>query len=86
MFEVGTGSGYQAAVLGEMARTVHTVERHPELATHAAQICSPSLGYHNVFVHHADGTLGWPPGAPYQAILVTAAAPQISSCVDRADG
>lgn len=77
VFEVGTGSGYQAAVLGELARTVHTVERHPELATHAQEILS-RLGYENVFVHQEDGTLGWPPGAPYQAILVTAAAPRIS--------
>lgn len=77
VFEVGTGSGYQAAVLGELARSVHTVERHPQLATRAQKILS-RLGYTNVFVHHEDGTLGWPPGAPYQAILVTAAAPRIS--------
>jgi protein-L-isoaspartate(D-aspartate) O-methyltransferase len=78
VFEVGTGSGYQAAVLGELARAVHSVERHPQLASRAQVILS-QLGYTNVFVHNEDGTLGWPPGAPYQAILVTAAAPRISS-------
>lgn len=76
VLEIGTGSGYQAAVLGEMARTVHTVERHPALAQHA-QDTLRELGYANVFVHTGDGSLGWPPGAPYQAILVTAAAPRI---------
>lgn len=76
VFEVGTGSGYQAAVLGELAGTVHTVERHPELASHASEVLS-GLGYRNIHVHVGDGTLGWPPAAPYQAILVTAAAPGI---------
>jgi protein-L-isoaspartate(D-aspartate) O-methyltransferase len=85
VFEVGTGSGYQAAVLGEVARTVHTVERHPELAAPAREILS-RLGYQNVFVHTEDGTLGWAPGAPYQAILVTAAAPRISKAwIDQMD-
>jgi protein-L-isoaspartate(D-aspartate) O-methyltransferase len=78
VFEVGTGSGYQAAVLGLLARTVHTMERHPELAARAQGTLS-GLGYQNIIVHREDGTLGWPPGAPYQAILVTAAAPQISN-------
>ena len=76
VLEIGTGSGYQAAVLGEMARTVHTIERHPDLAYRARNILT-QLGYNNVFVHVGDGTLGWATGAPYQAILVTAAAPDI---------
>ncbi len=85
VLEVGTGSGYQAAVLGELVHTVHTVERHLALATRAAGLLD-DLGYHNVFVHHADGTLGWPSGAPYQAILVTAAAPKISTTwIDQMD-
>ncbi len=76
VLEIGTGSGYQAAVLAEMAGTVHTIERHPELAR-GAQLVLESLDYHNGFVHVGDGTFGWPPAAPYQAILVTAAAPDI---------
>lgn len=76
VLEVGTGSGYQAAVLGLLARTVHTVERHPDLARNAASALD-SLGYNNVFIHIGDGSLGWKPGAPYQGILVTAAAPSI---------
>ncbi len=76
VLEIGTGSGYQAAILGEMAREVHTVERHPSLAQHAQAILQ-ELNYTNVFVHAGDGSLGWPPSAPYQAILVTAAAPGI---------
>jgi protein-L-isoaspartate(D-aspartate) O-methyltransferase len=76
VLEIGTGSGYQAAVLGELARAVHTVERHPLLAQTASDTLR-DLGFANVFVHTGDGSLGWPPGAPYQAILVTAAAPRI---------
>ena len=74
VLEVGTGSGYQAAVLGQMAAKVHTVERHALLAEHARQLLE-RLGFTNIFVHHGDGSLGWPPGAPYQGILVTAASP-----------
>ena len=76
VLEIGTGSGYQAAILGEMARVVHTIERHPALAQ-PAQAILHELNYTNVFVHAGDGSLGWLPGAPYQAILVTAAAPRI---------
>ena len=75
VLEVGTGSGYQAAVLGHLAREVHTVERVPELAEQAAARLA-ALGLDNVQVHLADGTLGWPPAAPYDAILVAAAAPE----------
>jgi protein-L-isoaspartate(D-aspartate) O-methyltransferase len=71
---VGTGSGYQAAVLGELAAEVHTIERFPELA-HSAKTRLNDLGYTNVHVHTGDGTLGYPPAAPYDRILVTAAAP-----------
>lgn len=74
VLEIGTGSGYQAAILSRLAKTVHTVERHINLAARASQILQ-ELGYTNVFVHHGDGTLGWPETAPYDAILITAAAP-----------
>jgi protein-L-isoaspartate(D-aspartate) O-methyltransferase len=76
VLEIGTGSGYQAAVLGAMARSVHSIERHLELAEHARRVIA-QLGFNNIFIHVGDGTLGWPPAAPYQAILVTAAAPRI---------
>ncbi len=74
VLEIGTGSGYQAAVLAELAKTVHTIERHAPLAEKASEILS-KLGYTNVFVHTGDGTRGWPDTGPYQGILVTAAAP-----------
>jgi protein-L-isoaspartate(D-aspartate) O-methyltransferase len=74
LLEVGTGSGYQAAVLGEIAAEVHTLELIPELAEVAGQRLA-GMGYLNVFVHAGDGSLGWPAAAPYQGILVAAAAP-----------
>lgn len=75
VLEVGTGSGYQAAILGLLAGSVHTVERLPELAERAEALLR-DLGYTNIFVHTGDGSLGWPEAAPYDAILVTAAAPR----------
>src|SRR5271157_1043506 len=74
VLEIGTGSGYQAAILANLAKTVHTIERHAGLAEQAKRILS-DLGLDNVFVHLADGSLGWPEAAPYQVIIVTAAAP-----------
>jgi protein-L-isoaspartate(D-aspartate) O-methyltransferase len=74
VLEVGTGSGYQAAVLGKLAEEVDTVEVIPELAAQAARTLT-DLGYTNVHVHPGDGTLGWPQAAPYDGILVAAAAP-----------
>jgi protein-L-isoaspartate(D-aspartate) O-methyltransferase len=76
VLEVGTGSGYQAAVLALLAREVHSVETIETLAT-AAQARLARLGYRNVQVHSGDGTLGWKDAAPYDAIVVTAAAPRI---------
>lgn len=76
VLEVGTGSGYQAAVLAEMASTVDTIERIPELAERARRLLE-QLGYQNARVHTGDGGSGWPANAPYHAILVTAAAPHI---------
>ncbi len=74
VLEVGTGSGYQAAILGRMAAEVHTVEVIPELAVEAARTLT-GLGYLNVHVHAGDGSLGWREAAPYNGILVAAAAP-----------
>ncbi len=74
VLEVGTGSGYQAAVLGQLAAQVHTVEVIPELAAQAAKTLA-GLGYKNIQVHTGDGSLGWPEAAPYDGILVAAAAP-----------
>jgi protein-L-isoaspartate(D-aspartate) O-methyltransferase len=75
VLEVGTGSGYQAAILGYLAGQVYTIERHPSLAKQAESVLK-TLGYHNVHVLVGDGSLGWPENAPYQAIIVTAAAPK----------
>ena len=78
VLEIGTGSGYQAAILGILADQVHTIERHPSLADKADRLLQ-SLGYENVRVHVGDGTQGLPEHAPYQAIMVTAAAPDVPS-------
>lgn len=74
VLEVGTGSGYQAAVLAELGASVISVERHPRLAA-AARSALSAAGYDRVRVLEGDGTVGVPEGAPYDAILVTAAAP-----------
>jgi protein-L-isoaspartate(D-aspartate) O-methyltransferase len=76
VLEIGTGCGYQAAVLSRLAKEVFTVERRPELALSAAERLT-LLGYSNVHVHCGDGTLGLPDFAPFDAILVAAAAPRI---------
>jgi len=73
VLEVGTGSGYQAAVLGRIAGSVHTIEIQPDLARRAAAILR-RLGYVNVQVRAGDGFFGWPEQAPFDAIVVTAAA------------
>jgi protein-L-isoaspartate(D-aspartate) O-methyltransferase len=74
VLDVGTGSGYQAAVLAELAREVHTIERIPELAAQARERLD-AAGYDRVEVHVGDGTLGLPDHAPFDAIAVAAAAP-----------
>lgn len=76
VLEIGTGSGYQAAILAELAHLVITVERLPTLAEAAKKVLN-SLGYKNVQIHLAKETLGWPKEAPYDAIMVTAAAPKV---------
>ena len=81
--EVGTGSGYQAAVLARLCRRVVGVERDAELATRGAATLA-RLGFANAEIHHADGSLGWPAAAPYDVIVVSAAALQVpASLVDQ---
>jgi protein-L-isoaspartate(D-aspartate) O-methyltransferase len=75
VLEVGTGSGYQAAVLGELVAEVHTIEVVPELAQQA-EITLKKLGYSHIHVHAGDGSPGWAESAPYNKILVAAAAPE----------
>jgi len=77
VLEIGTGSGYQAAVLAELSRSVVTIERFPDLAERASTVLA-ELAYDNVQVFVGDGSLGWPEQAPYDAILVTAGAPCIA--------
>jgi protein-L-isoaspartate(D-aspartate) O-methyltransferase len=76
VLDVGTGSGYQAAILGELAGEVHSIERHPELAEMARGVLD-ELGYENIRVHVGDGTQGYAPAAPYDRIIVAAAAPSV---------
>lgn len=76
VLEIGTGSGYQAAILSGMVEEVHTVEYLPELATSADKLFQ-TLGLRNIHIHIGDGSLGWPEAAPYKGILVAAAAPQV---------
>lgn len=76
VLEIGTGSGYAAAILGRVAREVYTVERHAELAETASERLR-DLGYDNVHVLHGDGTLGWAAHAPYDAIVVAAGGPDV---------
>jgi protein-L-isoaspartate(D-aspartate) O-methyltransferase len=76
VLEIGTGSGYAAAVLSRVASEVYTIERHEELAQAATRRLR-ELGYANVHVLHGDGTLGWPEHAPYDAIVVAAGGPDV---------
>ena len=76
VLELGTGSGYEAAILAELAQKVVTVECILELAESAKQVLD-KLGYSNIEVHVAGKTLGWPEGAPYDAIIVSAGAPTV---------
>jgi protein-L-isoaspartate(D-aspartate) O-methyltransferase len=76
VLEIGTGSGYQAAILAELAEEVHSIERHPQLAEGAARLLA-ELGYENIQVHTRDGTAGLAEFAPYQAVMVTAAGPDV---------
>jgi protein-L-isoaspartate(D-aspartate) O-methyltransferase len=76
VLEIGTGSGYQAAVLSRLANTVYTIELEPELAASATERLR-RLGYENVRVRAGDGFFGWPERAPFDAIMITAATPRV---------
>ena len=76
VLEIGTGSGYQAAILGQLAGEVYSVEIVPELAQSAAAKLR-DLGYRNITVRQGDGYLGWPERAPFDRIILTAAPPEI---------
>ncbi len=74
--EIGTGSGYQAAILAELSRALYTVERIQALLVRAREILE-NLGYKNIFYKAYDGTMGWEEHQPYDAIMVTAGAPHV---------
>ena len=76
VLEIGTGSGYQTAILAELAERVFSVERIAALYRRA-RVLLDQLGYHRVVLRHGDGTLGWRDHAPYDAIVVTAGAPHV---------
>jgi len=76
VLEIGTGSGYQTALLARLARHVYSVERIQQLACRAVKRVS-KLGLENVTIYIGDGSLGWPQQAPYDRIIVTAAAPEV---------
>ena len=80
VLEIGTGSGYQTAILAELAREVFTVERIPELARRARGTLD-TAGYTNIHFQLGDGTLGWPSEAPFDRIIVTAAAPLVPAAL-----
>jgi len=76
ILEIGTGSGYQTAILARLAAYVYSIERYQQLSFQAAQRLQ-QLDLHNISLYVADGTLGWPDAQPYDRILVTAGAPEI---------
>jgi protein-L-isoaspartate(D-aspartate) O-methyltransferase len=76
VLEIGTGSGYQAAILAELAREVYSIERFEGLSN-KAQAVLKELGYTNIKMKVGDGTLGWPEEAPFDRIIITAASPKI---------
>jgi protein-L-isoaspartate(D-aspartate) O-methyltransferase len=78
VLEIGTGSGYQTAVLSHLARRVYTIERHKAMLREAERRLA-ALRCHNIVTRHGDGSLGWPQQAPFDRILVTAAAADIPS-------
>jgi protein-L-isoaspartate(D-aspartate) O-methyltransferase len=82
VLEIGTGSGYAAAILSRIVRAVYTIERHQELVDYA-QECLQAVGGDNIFIRHGDGTEGWPEHAPYNGIIVAAGGPVIPNALRR---
>ncbi len=76
VLEIGTGSGYQTAILAEIFKQVYSIERHEDLAERARKLLK-KLGYRNVEIKTGDGTVGWKQKAPFDAIVVTAGAPEV---------
>lgn len=77
VLEIGTGSGYQTAILAELVIWVYSIEKYPTLQERAKKILLKELGYKNITFKIGDGTLGWKEASPFDAIIVTAASPQI---------
>jgi len=82
VLEIGTGSGYAAAVLAEIAAEVYTVERIGSLATRAKEVLD-DLGYKNIHLRQGDGSIGWPEQAPFDGIMVSAGAPEVPETLKR---
>ncbi len=80
VLEIGTGSGYQTAILAELAQHVYTIERFPELSEKAQKLLTEA-GYTNISFRVGDGTVGWPEEAPFEKIIVTAAAPEVPAAL-----
>ena len=80
VLEIGTGSGYAAAILSRLVKTVYTIERHQKLIDYA-QECLRTIGCQTIFIHHGDGTQGWPKHAPYDGIIVAAGGPTIPTAL-----
>jgi protein-L-isoaspartate(D-aspartate) O-methyltransferase len=76
VLEIGTGSGYQSAILAELADRVFSIERYPDLGYRANSILN-KLGYKNIIIRVGDGSLGWPDDAPFDGVIVTAGTPKI---------
>ena len=76
VLEIGTGSGYQTAILAEICKKVYSIERHSDLADQAKKLLK-KVGYQNVEIQTGDGTSGWKNKAPFDAIIVTAGAPEV---------
>jgi protein-L-isoaspartate(D-aspartate) O-methyltransferase len=76
VLEIGTGSGYQTAILSELSREIYSIERFESLAK-KSQITLTELGYANIKIKLGDGTLGWPEEAPFDRIIITAASPRV---------
>jgi protein-L-isoaspartate(D-aspartate) O-methyltransferase len=80
ILEIGTGSGYQAAILGQLAAEVYTIEIVPQLATSASKTLR-DLGYTNIRVRQGDGYKGWPEEAPFDGIIMTTAPPKVPAAL-----